>query len=165
MYLLSVLTLRPSASLRPLRFGLLVTRTWVFPACILVLLAVNVSCVHAEPIVLNPAEYKNYVEKFNAADEESVVNLIPNAQAWDWMVDEIPFFDCPSGQFEEAYYFRWWSFRKHIKQTDDGLVLTEFITPVSHAGRHNTIACAYGHHVAEGRWLRDQRLLDEYTHF
>src|SRR3990172_5360615 len=29
------------------------------------------------------------------------------------------------------YYFRWWTFRKHIKQTPAGLVLTEFITPRS----------------------------------
>jgi hypothetical protein len=129
------------------------------------LLAVQVSCICAQPVVLDPADYKHYVDKFNAADEEAVVNLIPNAQAWEWMVEQIPFFDCPAGQFEETYYFRWWSFRKHIKQTDDGLVLTEFITPVSHAGKHNTIACAYGHHLAEGRWLRDQKLLDEYTLF
>src|SRR5690606_6920809 len=54
---------------------------------------------------------------------------------------------------------------KHIKQTPDGRVLTEFITPVSHAGAYNTIACAVGHHLAEGRWLRDQSLLDEYTLF
>ena len=68
----------------------------------------------------------------------------------------MPLFDCPDGDFEEIYYFRWWTFRKHIKQTPDGRVLTEFITPVSHAGPYNTISCAVGHHLAEGRWLRDQ---------
>lgn len=133
--------------------------------CVLALMAVVATCVHAEQVVLKPENYLHYVEKFNAADEETVVNLIPNEKAWEWMTREIPFFDCPAGRFEETYYFRWWSFRKHIKQTDDGLVLTEFITPVSHAGKHNTIACAYGHHLTEGRWLRDQRLLDEYTLF
>jgi hypothetical protein len=45
------------------------------------------------------------------------------------------------------------------------LVLTEFIQPVSHAGKYNTVSCAFGHHLAEGRWLRDQRMLDEYTRF
>ena len=121
--------------------------------------------LHADPVVLNPTDYRHYVEKFNAVDDEAVVNLVPNAQSWAWMSEQIPFFNCPARQFEETYYFRWWSFRKHIKQTEDGLVLTEFITPVSHAGKHNTIACALGHHIAEGRWLRDQRLLKEYTHF
>jgi hypothetical protein len=133
--------------------------------CFLLLTALFVHSIHAEPVVLKPDDYRHYVEKFNAADEEAVVNLIANAKAWDWMVQEIPFFDCPAGQFEEIYYFRWWSFRKHIKQTDDGLVLTEFITPVNHAGKYNTIACAVGHHLAEGRWLNDQKLLDEYVKF
>lgn len=120
----------------------------------------------AESVVLNPQDFQHYVEKFNANDqEEAVVNLIPNAESWQWLVEQAPLFECPSGRLEEIYYFRWWTFRKHIKQTPQGLVLTEFIQPVSHAGAHNTIACAYGHHIAEGRWLRDQRLLDEYTHF
>jgi hypothetical protein len=44
-------------------------------------------------------------------------------------------------------------------------VLTEFIQPVSHAGPYNTVSCAVGHQVAEGRWLRDRRLLDEYVTF
>ncbi|MDC0937340.1 hypothetical protein OAS39_13725, partial [Pirellulales bacterium] len=119
----------------------------------------------AEPVVLNPADYARYVARFNANDLEDVVNLIPDANAWDWIQDHAPLFECPSSVIEEAYYFRWWTYRKHIKQTPDGLVLTEFILPVSHAGAHNTISCAFGHHVAEGRWLRDQQLLDEYARY
>ena len=46
-----------------------------------------------------------------------------------------------------------------------GRVLTEFLQPVGHAGPFNTISCAFGLHVAEGRWLRDQGLLDEYARF
>ncbi len=116
-------------------------------------------------LVLQPEDYARYVVTFNAADDEAVVNLVPNAQAWPWIVANAPLFDCPSAQFEEVYYFRWWTYRKHIRETSDGRVLTEFITPVSHAGPHNTVACAFGHHLAEGRWLRDQALLDEYARF
>ena len=76
-----------------------------------------------------------------------------------------PLFDCPDAQLVETYYFRWWTFRKHIKQTPVGLVVTEFLAPVRHAGPYNTISCAFGHHLAEGSWLRDHRLLDEYTRF
>ncbi len=155
-------SLRSSVSLRPLR--LLVSGLWILGGSVFSPMTL-IYYVHAEPAVLKPENYRHYLEKFNAADEEAVVNSIPNANAWGWMVEQIPFFDCPAGQFEETYYFRWWSFRKHIKQTDEGLVLTEFITPVSHAGKHNTIACAYGHHLAEGRWLGDQKLLDDYTLF
>ena len=111
------------------------------------------------------SDSRHYVDTFNAMEDEPVTNLIPNANAWEWMVAHIPFFDCPSRQLEEIYYYRWWTFRKHIKQTPHGRVLTEFISPVSHAGPYNTVSCALGHHLAEGRWLRDVSLLDEYTHF
>ena len=81
------------------------------------------------------------------------------------MLQNIPLFECPDGAVEEIYYFRWWSYRKHIKQTPAGFVVTEFLKPVKHAGIYNTISCAFGHHLADGRWLRDQRFLDDYAHF
>lgn len=108
---------------------------------------------------------RQFVDRFNAADDEYVVNLIPNKDAAAWIADQAPRFDCPSTRFVETYYFRWWTLRKHIKQTPEGRVLTEFITPVSHAGAYNTISCALGHHIAEARWLRDQAVLDEYIRF
>jgi hypothetical protein len=43
--------------------------------------------------------------------------------------------------------------------------MTEFILPVKHAGIYNTVSCALGHHLAEGRWLRDQKWLDEWVMF
>ncbi len=119
----------------------------------------------AEPSVLESEKFAHYVDRFNANDIEDVVNLIPNAEAWQWIQEQAPRFECPSSVLEEIYYYRWWTYRKHIKQTPDGRVLTEFILPVSHAGAHNTIACAFSHHLAEGRWLKDQSLLDEYTRF
>jgi hypothetical protein len=63
------------------------------------------------------------------------------------------------------YYFRWLSFRKHLKQTPKGWVITEFLPPVGHAGEFNTISCAAGFHVAEGRWLKDRTYLDDYIRF
>jgi hypothetical protein len=120
--------------------------------------------VVAKP-VLRADDYQHYVEEFNAADAEDVVNAIPNAAAWEWMRANVPLFECPDREFERVYYFRWWSYRKHIKRTPAGFVLTEFITPVKHAGVENTISCAVGHHLREGRWLRDPRYLDDYTRF
>lgn len=115
--------------------------------------------------MLNPDDYSPYVEQFNAADQEDVVNLIPNAQAWQWIRSNVPLFECPDKQIERMYYYRWWTFRKHIKQTPAGIIITEFITPVKHAGSYNSISCALGHHLAEGRWIHDQRYLDQYTLF
>src|SRR5688500_5000708 len=120
---------------------------------------------HGGAGALHADEFCHYVERFNATDVEDVVNLIPNARAWAWMRASIPFFECPDKTIEEIYYYRWWTYRKHIKQTPAGRVMTEFISPVSHAGAYNTISCALGFHLAEGRWLRDQKFLDEYTRF
>jgi len=115
--------------------------------------------------VLNPDSFRRYVDAFNQMDEEPIVNAVPNAQAWEWMKRNIPFFECPDKELEEIYYFRWWTFRKHIKETPSGLVLTEFLDKVSHSGLSNTISCAVGHHIYEGTWLRDQRLIDDYARF
>ena len=115
--------------------------------------------------ILEADNFKHHIDHFNSMEPEGVVNLIPNAQAWEWIKQNVPFFSCPDADMEEIYYFRWWSFRKHIKQTPAGHVVTEFILPVKHAGIYNTVSCALGHHIAEARWLRDQSLLDEYIRF
>jgi hypothetical protein len=115
--------------------------------------------------ILNEENFKHHIDRFNTMEPEGVVNLIPNAHAWDWISRSVPLFSCPDPDMEEIYYFRWWSYRKHIKQTPVGRIVTEFIEPVRHAGPFNSISCAFGHHLAEGRWLRDQAFLDEYTKF
>jgi hypothetical protein len=120
---------------------------------------------HAQPMVLDSRDYAHYVAHFNSLDTEETANFIPNSKTWQWMVNNVPLFSCPDHNLERTYYFRWWTFRKHIRQTPDGFVITEFLQPVKHAGPHNTISCAFGHHVAEGRWMRDQRAIDEYAQF
>jgi hypothetical protein len=120
----------------------------------------------AEPDrVLQPESFSKYVTYFNAMEPEGVVNAIPNSQSWDWMKENVPLWECPDPWLTEVYYFRWWTYRKHIVQTPQGYVLTEFITPVKHAGVYNTISCALGQHLYEGRWLRDQEYLDDYLWF
>jgi hypothetical protein len=115
--------------------------------------------------LLDPEEFRHYVEGFNRTFPEEVVNTIPDARAWEWMKANIPLFTCPDGEMERLYYYRWWAYRKHIKQTPSGLIVTEFLKPVKHAAEYNALSCAFGHHVAEGRWLRDPRPIDEDTRF
>lgn len=56
--------------------------------------------------------------------------------------------------------------RKHIQvHPEVGHVVTEFLPSVSWAGPYNTIVAAAGHHIYEGRWLRDSAILDDYTRF
>ncbi len=115
--------------------------------------------------VLKPDVFKPYVDAFNADDNELYKELYPNAAAWDFLKENIPLLDCPDKELEKTYYFRWWTFRKHIRQTPDGIVITEFLPDVPWAGKYNTIPCPAGHHFYEGRWLKDAKILDDYAVF
>jgi len=119
-----------------------------------------------DPIfVLDAEAFKHHVEFFNEMEPENIVNHVPNSKAWAWMRDNVPFFECPDKGFEQVYYYRWWTFRKHLKKTPDGFVFTEFLDQVGHSGTYNTISCALGHHIYEGSWLRNRRYIDEYARF
>ena len=114
--------------------------------------------------VLTKAKLKTYVEQFNAGDEELYAN-IPNQDALAFLEKSIPLFECPDKDFERTYYFRWWTYRKHIKKTPDGYVITEFLPTVPWSGKHNTISCPAAHHYYEGRWLHNPKYLDDYSVF
>ena len=124
----------------------------------------------AQPVVpaaavLRAEAFRPYVEKFNREDEELYQDNIPNAGAWEFLQANIPLFACPDEDIKRTYYFRWWTYRKHLKQTPDGWVITEFLPKVSWSGKHNTINCPAGHHFYEGRWLRDAKYLNDYATF
>ncbi|MCH7226743.1 MGH1-like glycoside hydrolase domain-containing protein [Haloferula sp. A504] len=107
---------------------------------------------------------ETYVARFNADDEEMYAN-IPNKEALAFLKDNIPLFECPDKHFERTFYFRWWTYRKHVKSTPDGYVITEFLPKVSWSRKHNTINCPAAHHFYEGRWLRNPEYLDDYAVF
>lgn len=104
-----------------------------------------------------------YVTSFNTNDHELYKQHIPNDQALAWMEKSVPRFACPDKEIEEIYYFRWWTYRKHIRKTEDGFVITEFLPDVCWSGEHNAISCPAAHHFREGRWLRDDCILHDYA--
>ncbi|HEX3628752.1 MAG TPA: glycosyl hydrolase family 65 protein [Verrucomicrobiae bacterium] len=118
--------------------------------------AIQKSAFAAGLAVLHPNSYSSYIAHFNSMEDENVTNFISNADSWNWLQGQIPFFECSDHELEEMYYFRWWSFRKHIEQTTNGFVFSEFLT------RQTPVSSALGHQIAEGRWLRDQKYLDDY---
>src|SRR4051812_18835421 len=71
------------------------------------------ACVEAAPAVLNPGALLRHVARFNAMEDEPVVNLVPNAEAAAWLKANIPLFECPDAEIEEMYFYRWWAERKH----------------------------------------------------
>ena len=115
--------------------------------------------------ILGTEKLKKYVEYFNSIDTEAVKNYIPNSEAFKWLADQAPLFECPDSALEQNYYYRWWTYRKHLVKTPEGFIFTEFIEPVKHAGKYNSISCALGHHIYEGRWLKDNSYLKDYIKF
>ena len=106
-----------------------------------------------------------YVCRFNSTDEELYTNAIPNSAAEDFMLRNVPRFACPDKDIERTYYFRWWTYRKHLRRGDGGWRVTEFLPKVSWSGVDNTIVCPAGHHFREGRWLRDSQYLADNARF
>lgn len=130
------------------------------------LLGFSMNSVGADDaFVLEAALFKHYIEEFNGSDEELYGQHIANDKAWEFLKANIPLFECPDKDIEQTYYFRWWTYRKHIKSTPDGFVITEFLPKVPWSGKHNTISCPAGHHFYEGRWLHDKKYLDDYATF
>lgn|GEM_PF-3588527 len=115
--------------------------------------------------LLDASDYAPYVQYFNAMEPEEnpTFAIIRNAQSWDWMKVNIPLFDCPDDWFQQIYYYRWWSYRKHIKYPTNysypGFGITEWIY---YANPNSSPFC---HHIAEGRWLHNQTYLDQYVHY
>jgi len=106
-------------------------------------------------------DYKHYVDYFNTMEDENIVQAIPNAKAWEWMTQNVPLFDCPSRDFEEMWYYRWWTLRKHIESTPVGYAMTEFLVKRNYADKWKLISSGVGHHIHESRWLRDSTYLDQ----
>ena len=120
-----------------------------------------------EPVAALPDStlIEHYVADFNSHDQETYRQAFPNDKAADFLKANIPLFQCPDKELERTYYFRWWTYRKHVRQTPDGFVITEFLPNVGWAGKHNTINCPASHHFYEGRWLRNPRYLADYARF
>lgn len=124
----------------------------------------NITSDNSSPI-LAWNEFSHLIKEFNSIDEELYIQHYPNDKAEQFLKENIPYFSCPDKELEKTYYFRWWTFRKHIKRTPEGFVITEFLPDVPWAGKYNTINCPAGHHFYEGRWLHDQKYIKDYAYF
>ena len=110
---------------------------------------------------LKAKDYKHYVDYFNQMEDENIVQAIPNAKAWEWMEQNVPLFECSQQQFEQLYYYRWWTLRKHIEDTPVGYAMTEFLVKRNYADKYKLISSGLGHHIHESRWIRNPEYLDQ----
>ena len=115
--------------------------------------------------VLKWDQFSHYVDAFNQNDNELYQQFISNSKVSEFLKENIPYLDCPDKELETTYYFRWWTYRKHIKKTPEGFVITEFLPKVPWSGKYNTINCPAGHHFYEGRWLHNVQFLSDYANF
>ncbi|MHC4604704.1 MAG: MGH1-like glycoside hydrolase domain-containing protein [Planctomycetota bacterium] len=108
--------------------------------------------------VIQSKIYLHYIEQFNKRDGDKNPEhaAFPNSEAWSFLSENCPFFDCPDKEVEKTYYYRWWLYRKHIKKESGQFVISEFI-------KREPICCPAGHQLNEGRWLRNRRVLDDYV--
>ena len=144
---------------------LILKRFTTINLALLLLLTASYSYGQKAHYILNANTLNKDVAAFNAADTEAVKNYVPNAASAQWLAQNIPLFNCPDSVLQLMYNYRWWSFRKHLVQTPDGFVFTEFIIPVKFAGVYNTISSAVGHQVNESRWLYNQQYVKDYISF
>lgn len=84
--------------------------------------------------------------------------LLANVEDPEWFQENVPLVDLPNKEIQDVYYYRWMTHREHLSYTapEHGFVATEFLTFVPWSGPYNSINCAAGHHITEGRWLRDK---------
>ena len=114
------------------------------------------SSIFSQAQILNTCLLDQYVDQFNENDEELYTQYVSNAESKEFLRKNIPLFECPDETIEEVYYFRWWTYRKHIKQTPEGFIITEFLPNVSWAGKYNGICCPAWFHFREGRWIHNK---------
>ena len=123
--------------------------------------------------LLHPADYHHYVQTFEA-DEQLATGHVYNGEpsspgqsaeaAWPWMQHEIPWFDSSDKSFEEMYYFRWYSFKKHILHTPSGYLITEWLDRPEMTDR-GTLSDAAPFHLNEARWLHDRSIAESYARY
>lgn len=93
--------------------------------------------------------------------------LLGDAAEPAWYEANIPFVDLPDKEIQDTYYYRWRVYKEALKYTgpDDGWIVSEFLGPVGYSAPLGGINAAAGHHIYEGRWLRDRRYVDDYLDY
>ena len=83
--------------------------------------------------------------------------LLAGTEDQDWFENNIPLIEVPSPEIQEIYYYRWQTYKEHLVYTGAqyGYLSSEFLHPVFYGAPYGGIVAAAGHHIAEGRWLRD----------
>ena len=123
---------------------------------LIVLFAVTFVEADSPYFVLDPAQFKSFLQ-----------------EDYDWVVTSpgAPLFEASDANMTFAWFYRWRLYKNHTHAINEtapsgehfSWVVTEFAPNVPWAGLDNAIPCAAGHHVQDGRWLRDASIMDSYS--
>ncbi|EGO53993.1 hypothetical protein NEUTE1DRAFT_140342 [Neurospora tetrasperma FGSC 2508] len=88
-------------------------------------------------------------------------SLLTGLEDPDWFEENIPFLDVPDAQIQAVYlyYYRYQTYKEHLVYTGAqyGYTASEFLHPVDYGAPYGGVVAAAGHHITEGRWLRNHR--------
>lgn len=136
-----------------------------FPALFLLCLFPGLSSAQ----LLGKDRFKTYVDNFVRwyAPTDNFTYAFPDAQAWSFIQGNVPFFEIDDPALEEMYYYRWFTYRKHIRAipAPANYMVTEFGPGVGWSGAYNGISCPANLHFYEGRWIRDPKYLQGYARY
>ncbi|KAL0469382.1 hypothetical protein QR685DRAFT_544927 [Neurospora intermedia] len=86
-------------------------------------------------------------------------SLLTGLEDPSWFEENIPFLDVPDAQIQAVYYYRCQTYKEHLVYTGAqyGYMASEFLHPVDYGAPYGGVVAAAGHHITEGRWLRDHQ--------
>ena len=126
----------------------------------------------AEFVLLDPAAHRDsFVEGWPGPYLNGSGVGVVNDSTFEWATQNLPLFEASDADMQASYYFRAKVYKSHLLRTDWAdikHVVSEQCTgvgPTCWGGIYGNINAAAGHHIAEGRWLRDPSFMDELIRF
>ena len=110
-------------------------------------------------VALDPSDYReNFVEGWPGPWANGSGAGEVNESTFAWAAANLPLFEVSDPDMQAAYYYRAKSYHSHMNPTeyvDQPVVVSEFGAAVHWGGPYGSINAASGHHISEGRWIRD----------
>ncbi len=112
---------------------------------------------------------RSYIDKFEALDGGKYQKFFrPDTDIYGFLKENLPAFSCSDKTLEEIYYFRAYTFAKHLKVNRyNQVILTEWLDTASwQAETDGAISCPVGHHISELKWLKNgKQIARDYISF
>jgi hypothetical protein len=84
-----------------------------------------------------------------------------------WFNENIPLLEISDPEIQQIYYYRWKLYKAHLRDLGDrGYIVTEFLDDVGWQKHpYASLNDASGFHIYDGRWLKDDRYINDYIDY